>query len=109
MNDTTDALPTVVRAAIAETAQMMAQEIARQMGQHQLDALPLDVLAGLYDIPPSTLDAARRKERGPRVFTIGRRVYCRREDWSAWLLALAESGGTGPLNPPRRQEEEDNG
>jgi hypothetical protein len=53
-----------------------------------------------YSIPPSTLRALRAVGKGPRVFEIGRLLYCTRDDWTSWLEGLAAVGGTGPLTPP---------
>jgi len=62
-------------------------------------AARLETLANEHDVPMSTLRAVIAQGGGPRTFTIGRLIYCRRADWTRWLDSLAESGGTGPLTP----------
>jgi hypothetical protein len=52
-----------------------------------------------YGLPESTFRSIVAEGRGPRTFTLGRLIYCRRSDWIAWLDRLAEAGGTGPLSP----------
>jgi hypothetical protein len=53
-----------------------------------------------HEVPISTLRATISLGQGPKTFTIGRLIYCRRVDWAAWLDRLARTGGTGPLSPP---------
>jgi hypothetical protein len=62
-----------------------------------ITAARLEDWSRVYGIPLSTLRALRASGRGPRVFEVGRLVYCLRDDWCAWLEGLAATGGTGPL------------
>jgi hypothetical protein len=91
-----------MRALVAETAKAVAAELARQSGVQHLECLPLEALAQAHDIPMTTLHYARQAGKGPRVFSIGRRVYCLRRDWNDWLEGLAATGGVKHLNAPRR-------
>lgn len=93
-----------MRELVAATAREVAAEFARQASQQALECLPLDALAQAHDIPMSTLHCARQMGKGPRVFTIGRRVYCLRRDWNEWLAGLAATGGVKHLHAPRRPE-----
>ena len=81
-------------AAHAAAAEIALAERLRGLTVH---AARIERLATDYEIPMSTLRAADALGRGPKTFTIGRLIYCRREDWTAWLDGLAESGGTGPV------------
>ena len=60
-------------------------------------AARLEDWANTYRIPMSTLRALRAAGKGPRVFEIGRLLYCTRDDWTSWLEGLAMVGGSGPL------------
>jgi hypothetical protein len=87
----------VTDAAHAAVLEIALAERLRSVTTH---AARLECLAQDYDVPMSTLRAAITQDLGPKTFTIGRLIYCRRVDWTAWLDALAEKGGTGPLSPP---------
>ena len=52
-------------------------------------ALPIADVAVLLDIPLSTIDKLRAQGRGPRTFTIGRRLYTRQIDLREWFDRLA--------------------
>jgi hypothetical protein len=79
----------VIEIALAERLRGLSVHAAR------IERLALD-----YEVPMSTLRAAIAQGHGPKTFTIGRLIYCRREDWTGWLDGLAMRGGTGPLSPP---------
>lgn len=63
-------------------------------------AARLIVWCQLYDLPPDTLNKLLAAGKGPTVFTLGRRVYCRRVDWHAWLDAAAAAGGVSATHGP---------
>jgi hypothetical protein len=89
--------PDVADAANAAVIEIALAERLRALTVHaaRIERLALD-----YEVPMSTLRAAVAQGRGPKTFTIGRLIYCRRGDWITWLDGLAETGGTGPLSPP---------
>jgi predicted DNA-binding transcriptional regulator AlpA len=69
-------------------------ERARRMGDLvRAPALPLSEWALLLDIPLAAIDRLIASGKGPRIFRLGRRRYCRRDDIEQWVSALAESGG----------------
>lgn len=53
-------------------------------------ALPLADVALFLDLPLSTIDKLRSQGKGPRTFTLGRRLYVRQADLRAWLDEMAE-------------------
>ena len=65
-------------------------ERARRMGDLiAAPALPISDVALFLDLPLSTIDKLRADGRGPRLFKLGRRLYCRQADLRAWLDAMA--------------------
>jgi len=52
-------------------------------------ALPLGDVALFLDLPISTIDKLRAEGRGPSLFRLGRRLYCRQADLRAWLDRMA--------------------
>lgn len=69
-------------------------ERARRMGDLiAAPALPLVDIALFLDVPLSTMDKLRAEGNGPRLFKIGRRLYCRQVDLRAWLDTMAERFG----------------
>jgi hypothetical protein len=70
---------------------LVQDERSRRMAE--LVSQPLLTLAdiALYlDMPMSTLHRLRAQGKGPRTFTIGRKVYARRPDFNAWIDGLAK-------------------
>jgi len=88
-------LPTDTAAGIA----VLEIALADRLRAATAHAARLENLAQEHDVPVSTLRAVIAQGGGPRTFTIGRLIYCRRADWTRWLASLAEAGGTGPLTP----------
>ena len=86
--------------ASASHAAIIEIALAERLRGLTVHAARIERLALDYEVPISTLRTATTLGQGPKTFTIGRLVYCRRGDWIAWLDDLAESGGTGPLSPP---------
>lgn len=66
-------------------------------------ALPLPVWAASIGLPADTLDALRRKGKGPAWFLIGRRIYCREDDWHQWLDDVAAGRIDATLRPSKRR------
>jgi predicted DNA-binding transcriptional regulator AlpA len=54
-------------------------------------ALPIADVALFLDLPLSTIDKLCAQGRGPRRFTIGRRLYVRQSDLREWLDSMAVS------------------
>jgi hypothetical protein len=52
-------------------------------------ALPITDVALFLDLPLSTIDKLRAEGRGPALFKLGRRLYCRQADLRAWLDRMA--------------------
>ncbi len=92
--------PTNLSVADAAHAAVIEIALAERLRGATVHAARLERLALDYEVPMSTLRAAISQGCGPRTFTIGRLVYCRRADWTAWLDGLADAGGTGALSPP---------
>lgn len=67
-----------------------AERARRLGGLIQAPALPLADVALFLDLPLSTLDKLRATGRGPRTFTLGRRLYVRQADIRQWLDQMAE-------------------
>ncbi len=66
-------------------------ERARRMGDLiAAPALPIADIALFLDLPLSTIDKLRADGRGPRLFKLGRRLYCRQTDLRAWLDTMAQ-------------------
>lgn len=66
-------------------------ERSRRMGDLiAAPALPIADIALFLDLPLSTIDKLRAEGRGPRLFKLGRRLYCRQADLRAWLDTEAE-------------------
>ncbi len=65
-------------------------ERSRRMGDLiAAPALPIADIALFLDLPLSTIDKLRAEGRGPRLFKLGRRLYCRQTDLRSWLDAMA--------------------
>lgn len=66
-------------------------ERARRLGDLiAAPALPLADVALFLDLPLSTIDKLRAEGRGPKLFKLGRRLYCRQADLRAWLDVMAQ-------------------
>lgn len=66
-------------------------ERARRMGDLiAAPALPIADVALFLDLPLSTVDKLRAEGRGPRLFKLGRRLYCRQADLRDWLDRMAQ-------------------
>jgi|HubBroStandDraft_6_1064221.scaffolds.fasta_scaffold424028_3 hypothetical protein len=65
-------------------------------------ALPPRELAAAIGLPPETLDALCRHKKGPPLFKIGRRWFCRRSDFHAWLDDCASGKIDATLVEKRR-------
>jgi hypothetical protein len=66
-------------------------------------AATLDSLAASIGLPGQTLDALSRKGKGPPIFKIGRRIYCRLRDFHQWLDDLATGKIDATLHPAKRR------
>jgi hypothetical protein len=65
-------------------------------------AAPLEALATPMGLPAPTLDALVRAGKGPPVFKIGRRVFCRVTDFHRWLDDVASGKIDATLARKRR-------
>ncbi len=66
-------------------------ERSRRMGDLiAAPALPIADVALSLDLPLSTVDKLRAEGRGPRLFKLGRRLYCRQTDLREWLDRMAQ-------------------
>jgi hypothetical protein len=66
-------------------------------------AAPLADLAASVGLPAETLDALSRKGKGPPIFKLGRRIYCRVGDFFAWLDDVATGKIDATLHPSKRR------
>jgi hypothetical protein len=65
-------------------------------------AQPPSKLAESIGLPAETLDALSRHGKGPPIFKIGRRWFCRRSDFHAWIDACASGRINATLVDKRR-------
>ena len=69
-------------------------ERSRRMGDMiAAPALPMADIALFLDMPLSTMDKLRADGNGPRLFKLGRRLYCRQVDMREWLDRMSEKFG----------------
>jgi len=64
---------------------------------------PLDALASSIGLPTETLQKLCQHGKGPTIFKIGRRIYCRVADFHSWLDELAEGKIDGALTAKKKR------
>lgn len=70
------------------------EDRARRMGDLiAAPALPIADVALFLDVPMSTIDKLRSQGNGPRLFKLGRRLYCRQADLREWLDKMSVKFG----------------
>lgn len=70
---------------------------------------PIEKLAASIDLPGPTLDALRHAGKGPPVYPLGRRLYCRIVDFHLWLDDVATGKIDATLNARKRRHIQTNG
>lgn len=66
-------------------------------------AAPLDDLAASVGLPAYTLDELSRKGKGPPIFKLGRRIFCRIADFHEWLDDCAIGKIDARIGPAKRR------
>lgn len=66
-------------------------------------AASLDALASSIGLPGETLSMLSRAGKGPPIFKIGRRIYCRVRDFHHWLDRLADGKIDAALSETKRR------
>jgi hypothetical protein len=93
MSEAVDQAETNQEAALLATAEAEEARLVSELWKHPLLADPEIPVAAKI---PHTLWATCKAEGDtPKLFTIGRRLFCRTEDLRAWLDAKARDGRPG--------------
>lgn len=66
-------------------------------------AASLDQLAVSIGLPGETLEKLSRSGKGPPVFKLGRRIYCRVQDFHQWLDSVADGRIDATLTEGKRR------